>query len=900
MVNKPIYLWPAILVYRIVTFIIKVPILFVRYFCLGLFFTCYILLNKLLSFIYPIFKYSILGLLFVCYIVYQCMFLLLVSLCKFIKYFTFGLVFPFVLIYNILNDPETREKRIKAKQAKIKNLEKIKKTQELKRVKEEKQRQKLEEQNRKKKTLEEKKKHDALIIKKKEQDKEKQEKLKKIEKEKTERLEKIEKAKQEKLAEQEKARLERIEKKEKIKEERLEKLRLRKEKRLETIELRKKQKEEKKQARLDAIAKKKEDKLRQIEERKLQQEKAKQEKLEQQIQEKEKTEEIVVNEEESTNIVEKDEETKVEEISSEPSKEDDGEYIIHSNESEILNEEKEAEQKDNYILSKDERKRQKLERIAERKAKKEAERLEKQNRPKLTKEEKRQLKLDKIAAKKEAKLKKAEAKKKQQEKMNDFYINENIKIEKQTLGKKIMNALNNINNLPDKISQSIQKSWNNSSFVKNKKNRQDISRQALLINFEGEDAVKSDKKVVYEYVGKNADGKLIKGYFEAFSKVEVHSFLLSEGFEVYSIKTSRFIQFFHGGSQITKVKIKTKDLIFFLTQLSTYIKAGIPLVDALKILSRQYKNKTYQRIFRAIIYDLTMGENFSDALSKQGNAFPKLLINMIKASEMTGELPEALDDMADYYTETDKTRKQMITAMMYPSIIFIISIAAVTFIMVFVVPKFVTIYESMDSARLPWITQLVIDMSQFLETKMLYIVIVVVSIGLVLYYLYKKAKIFRTFVQFMLMHLPGFGKIIIYNEITMFTKTFCSLLRHNVFITDSMEILNKITNNEIYKMIILDTITNLARGEKISLAFKDHWAVPLPAYEMIVTGERTGQLPEMMGKVSSYYQEMHKNAVTRIKTFIEPALILFLTFVVGGIVLSIVVPMFDMYNNMGL
>ncbi len=131
----------------------------------------------------------------------------------------------------------------------------------------------------------------------------------------------------------------------------------------------------------------------------------------------------------------------------------------------------------------------------------------------------------------------------------------------------------------------------------------------------------------------------------------------------------------------------------------------------------------------------------------------------------------------------------------------------------------------------------------------------------------------------------------------MFTKTFASLLKHNVFITDSMEILNKITNNEIYKNMILDTISNLAKGEKISLAFNNQWAFPIPAYEMIVTGERTGQLPEMMSKVSSYYQEQHRNAVTRVKAFIEPALIIFLTIGVGFIILSIVIPMFNMYSE---
>ena len=131
----------------------------------------------------------------------------------------------------------------------------------------------------------------------------------------------------------------------------------------------------------------------------------------------------------------------------------------------------------------------------------------------------------------------------------------------------------------------------------------------------------------------------------------------------------------------------------------------------------------------------------------------------------------------------------------------------------------------------------------------------------------------------------------------MFTKTFSSLLSHNVFITDSMEVLNKITSNEIYKMLILDTIANLARGEKISLAFKDHWAFPIPAYEMIVTGEKTGQLAEMMQKVSDYYQEMHKNAVTRIKTFVEPVLIIFLTVIVGAIILAVIIPMFSMYDQ---
>lgn len=465
------------------------------------------------------------------------------------------------------------------------------------------------------------------------------------------------------------------------------------------------------------------------------------------------------------------------------------------------------------------------------------------------------------------------------------------KREKKKIGDIINDFIMSIVSIPKKIKAK------NDEAKRKQLERKNLSRQVLLIDFDGEDAVKSSEKQVYEYVAKDTDGKIVKGYFDAFSKVEVHSFLLNEGYEVYSIRTSKWIKLFHSNYSSNKAKIKTKDLIFFLTQLSTYIKAGIPLVDSLQILSRQYKQKSYKRIFKSMMYDLTMGENFSTAMEKQGVAFPKLLINMVKASEMTGELPEALDDMEQYYTEAEATRKQMITALTYPSIIFIIAIAVMTFIMVFVVPKFVEIYDTMDSAQIPTFTIIVMKISDFLQNNLLMLMIIIVVIIILMKWLYDNVKAFRIAMQTFAMRLPIFGNIIIYNEVTMFTKTFSSLLKHNVFITDSMEILNKITNNEIYKNMILDTINNLAKGEKISLAFKDQWSFPIPAYEMIVTGERTGQLPEMMSKVSTYYQEQHRNAVTRIKAFVEPALIIFLAVGVGFIVLSIVIPMFNMYNE---
>ena len=480
--------------------------------------------------------------------------------------------------------------------------------------------------------------------------------------------------------------------------------------------------------------------------------------------------------------------------------------------------------------------------------------------------------------------------KKKKKNIKESYISENAhEFKKQGPIEKLGNLILSI---PRKIKRKLE----NNSFIKNAKHKKDINREVLVIDFNGEDAKRSDTKQTYQYEIKTPEGKYVTGYFDAYSKVEVHSFLLSEGNTVYSIKTDKWIRFLHGTATKKTTKIKTKDLIFLLAQLSTYLKAGIPLVDSVKILKKQFKNPNYQKILRGVIYDLSTGKSFSEALTKQENAFPKLLINMIKTSEMTGELPETLDDMESYYTETEATRKAMVSAMMYPTIIFIIAIGVGLFIMLYVVPKFVDIYNSMDNAEIPAITKFVLGLSNFLSNYAIWLGIGSIALIILLAYLYNRIPTFKLGVQWLGMHLPVFGNVIIYNEVTMFTKTFSSLLAHNVFITDSMDILNKVTNNEIYRIMINEAISNIAKGGKISEAFKDQWSFPIPAYEMIVTGEKTGQLPEMMSKVSTYYQDLHKNSVSRIKTFIEPVMIIMLTVMVGVIVLSIVVPMFNMYG----
>lgn len=425
----------------------------------------------------------------------------------------------------------------------------------------------------------------------------------------------------------------------------------------------------------------------------------------------------------------------------------------------------------------------------------------------------------------------------------------------------------------------------------------EMEYQELVKDLQTSGATRSKEANVYRFKVRDNAGKIITGTMDGLSKLDINAFLVNEGYTVYSIKTSPMINFLYKESSIGKPKMSTKELIFFLTQLSTYLKAGITLNDSIKILTKQMaKNKSKSRAFRAISFELTLGSSFSNALEKQGNMFPALLINMIKAAEASGTLIETLEDMGNYYTEVDETKKQMKSAMTYPIIVSVFAIAVITFILIAIIPRFVKIYEQND-LELTGLTAFIIDASHFLQSNWVMLFSLIILALIVIIVAYKNVKVFRRAVQTFFMHLPVIKNIIIYNELSIFTKTFASLLRNNVFITESIDILSKITNNEIYKGILYRTINNIVKGEKISEAFKDHWAVPDVAYFMIVTGESTGELDNMMQKVSEYYQNLHKNIINNLKSFIEPVLISLLALVVGTIIIAVVIPMFNIYNE---
>lgn len=455
-----------------------------------------------------------------------------------------------------------------------------------------------------------------------------------------------------------------------------------------------------------------------------------------------------------------------------------------------------------------------------------------------------------------------------------------------------MNKLNNnqpnnqvqnqqlINNMPQ---ININPAPNNNQTIKKDFSENNVSKKTVKLKR-------------FKYKVKDIDGKIIESFFDAENKIDVESFLLNKGYEIIKIEEDKLSTSLGLANMATSQKMSSKDLNFFLTQLSTYVKSGIPLLDSMEILSRQSKKKNTQMLYRKIVFDLNRGLSFSECLEKQGKVFPKMLINMLKTSEMTGDLTGVLDDMAAYYKRQDSNRKQIINAMTYPSVLMVFAVAVLTFVITYVVPSFTSMYESTGSS-LPGITVAIMNISDFVTGNWYYILGVIVLVVGIFVLLYKSSKKFKYFMQSLVMHIPVVKDIVKYNQIVTFTGTFSTLIKHDVFITDSMDILSKITENEVYKKIINDAIVNLSKGNGVSVAFKGHWAFPETAYEMLVTGEKTGKLGEMMEHVATYYQEEQTNIVARLKSLIEPIMIVLLAVIVGVILLAVVVPMFDIYST---
>ena len=258
---------------------------------------------------------------------------------------------------------------------------------------------------------------------------------------------------------------------------------------------------------------------------------------------------------------------------------------------------------------------------------------------------------------------------------------------------------------------------------------------------------KDQDKITFKYKTKLKNGKMSTGTFDAYNIEQAKNYLINEGYELVSIVPVKKNSFDLSGLNLTIfTPIKMGELSFALTQISTYLKAGMSLVDAFRILAKQSSKASVRKIYNMIVYDLLSGESLSTALEHQSNVFPKLLTNMVRSAELTGDLPAILDDMADYYTSIDKTKKELKSAMTYPTIVLIMAIAVIVFVLRYIVPQYVAMFSSW-SDQLPKITVMTINFSNFLQNYLLQLIIIIIMILLLYIYWFKNVKSFKYLMQ---------------------------------------------------------------------------------------------------------------------------------------------------------
>lgn len=293
--------------------------------------------------------------------------------------------------------------------------------------------------------------------------------------------------------------------------------------------------------------------------------------------------------------------------------------------------------------------------------------------------------------------------------------------------------------------------------------------------------------------------------------------------------------------------------------------------------------------------DLEAGHTLSDSYRKHPNSFPPLLVNVIAVAEMSGSLEKNLQQMAKYYEKSSANRNSIITAMIYPIIMLIASVGVGIFLMISIVPMFVSVFESFG-AELPAITKITMKISEFLQTKGLIIVLVIFLIWLGLF-LGKKNPAFRLQYDTFLLKVPIFGELIQKSYFSVFMTTLSSLLSSSVPMVTALSMSKEVVNNQFIQNMAMQCEIEVEQGGRLSNVFSQNWAVPILATQMVKIGENTGSLEDMLEKLSKIFEAEADEMSVRIKTIMEPLVMLIISGIVGFIIAAIMIPMFSVYGS---
>lgn len=393
------------------------------------------------------------------------------------------------------------------------------------------------------------------------------------------------------------------------------------------------------------------------------------------------------------------------------------------------------------------------------------------------------------------------------------------------------------------------------------------------------------------------DGKVVKGATEAPSKNMVNKFLQEQGLkpiEIYQQKS-----WFGDLSRISFGQVlKERDLIFYLKQLGSLLNAGVKLNEASEILATQQTNKQIRRIFYGIYFEVNSGTTLADAYAEYPHDFPDILVSMVRVGEKTGDLKGALTEIVSYFETQYRIKTSIRQTMMMPIIYLTVAFAVAIFLFTAVMPNYEKMFSSSD-AELPAITQLFIDIGNFIKGNGILIILGVIAAVAIFILLKKKSDKFQRLLAYLAINLPIVGQIVKLNNLSRIAATLSQMLNNHVPLQDCLVATYDTLSNKIYKDLIVEAQKNVNSGDYMSKAFEHHYAVEVVFTRMISVGERTGDLGTMLRNLSNFYDEDSTVKIDRVRKLLEPALLIVIFSVVVVMLLAIMLPSLSFGSQLG-
>ncbi len=401
----------------------------------------------------------------------------------------------------------------------------------------------------------------------------------------------------------------------------------------------------------------------------------------------------------------------------------------------------------------------------------------------------------------------------------------------------------------------------------------------------------------FAWQGTTRSGQVMKGEMEAPNERAVQAQLRRQGISPGTIKERGKGLDMEIKIPGLKQKVTTKDLVVFTRQFATMIDAGLPLVQCLDILGKQQDNKTFKSVLVQVKEDVESGSTFADALKKHPQAFDELYVNLVAAGEVGGILDTILNRLAAYIEKAMKLKKKVKSAMTYPATIVGIAVIVIAVILVFVIPSFEKMFADFGS-ELPMPTQVVINLSNFIQSYIL------VIIGVIIVGIWILKRIYRTpqgrlRMDALFLRLPIMGVLIRKVAVAKFTRTLGTMISSGVPILDGLDIVAKTAGNKIVENAIYRVAQSISEGKTIAEPLEKSGVFPPMVCQMIAVGEQSGSIDTMLNKIADFYDDEVDDAVGNLTAMMEPLLMLFLGTTVGGLVIAMYLPIFKIAGTVG-